>query len=72
MDQKTTNGLEQHLGDAPRGAQPTKAPGSPGAPRWVVPTLVASRTPSSPYKFSNIPKTLEETLDQKFRRRKPL
>ena len=27
-----------------------------GAPMWVVPTLVASRTASSPYKFPNIPK----------------
>ena len=25
MDQKTTNGPEQHLGGAPRGAQPTRA-----------------------------------------------
>ena len=45
-------------------------PGGPGTPRWVVPTSVASRTASSPYKFSNIPKTLGVALDQKFRRRK--
>src|SRR3990170_1958092 len=45
------------------------APGGPGAPRWVVPTSVASRTASSPYKFPNIPKTLGVTLDEKFRRR---
>ena len=32
--------------------------GGPGAPWWVVPTLVASRTAPSPYKFPNIPKTL--------------
>ena len=30
------------------------APGLPGAPRWVVPTSVASHTASSPYKFPNI------------------
>jgi hypothetical protein len=29
-------------------------------------------TASSSYKFLNIPKTLEEDLDQKFLRRKPL
>ena len=48
------------------------APGGPGAPRWVVPTSVASRTPSSPYKFLNIPKTLRVNLDQKFHHRKAL
>ena len=42
----------------------------PGAPRWVVPTSVASRTPSSPYKFTNIPKPFGVALDQKFHRRK--
>jgi hypothetical protein len=47
-------------------------PRSPGAPRWVVPTSVASRTASSPYKFPNIPKPPEKTLDEKFCRRKPL
>ena len=70
MDQKEPNGLELHLGGAPRGAQPTRAPGRPGTPRWVVPTSVASRTPSSPYKFTNIPKPFGVALDQKFRRRK--
>ena len=44
----------------------------PGAPRWVVPTSVASRTPSLPYKFTNILKTLGVNLDQKFCRRKAL
>ena len=44
----------------------------PGAPRWVVPTSVASCTPSLPYKIPNIPKTLGVNLDQKFRRRRPL
>ena len=41
MDQKTSNGLEQHLGSAPRGAQPTRArlgaqarPGGLCPPRW--------------------------------------
>ena len=33
---------------------------------------MASRTPSLPYKFTNIPKTLGVNLDQKFRRRKAL
>ena len=41
-----------------------------GAPRWVVPTSVASRTPSLHYKFPNIPKPFGVNLDQKFRRRK--
>ena len=44
--------------------------GAPGAPRWVVPTSVASRTPSLHYKFPNIPKPLGVTLDQKSCRRK--
>ena len=39
------------------------APGGPGAPWWVLPTFVASRTTSSPYKLPNIPKTLGVTLD---------
>ena len=55
-------------GGCPKGAQPT----SPGAPRWVVPTSVASRTPSWHYKFPNIPKPFGVTLDQKFCRRKAL
>ena len=66
MDQKTPIGPKKHLGGAPRGAQP------PGAPRWVVPTSVASRTPSLPYRFPNILKTLGVNLDQKFCRRKAL
>ena len=41
-----------------------------GAPRWVVPTSAASRTPSLPYKFPNIPKPFGVALDQKFRHRK--
>ena len=45
-------------------------PGPPGTPRWVMPTSVASHTPSLPYKSSNIPNTLAETLDRKFCRRK--
>ena len=44
----------------------------PGAPKWVVPTTVASRTPSLHYKFPNIPKPIGVNLDQKFRRRKAL
>ena len=46
--------------------------GPPDVPRWVMPTLVASRTPSLHYKFSNIPKPIGVNLDQKFRRRRPL
>ena len=73
MDQKTSSGLVKHLGWCPEGGTTHQgAPGGPGAPRWVVPTSVASRTPSLPYKFPNIPKTLGVTLDQKFRRRKAL
>ena len=45
-------------------------PGPPGVPKWVVPTSVASRTPSLHYKFLNIPKPLRVNLDQKFRRRR--
>src|SRR6266536_4217025 len=72
MDQNTQDGPEQHLGGCPEGGTTHQGmPGPPGAPRWVVPTSVASRTPSSPYKSSNIPKSLAETLDQKFCRRKP-
>ena len=41
-----------------------------GAPGWVVPTSVASPTPSLHYKFRNIPKPFGVDLDQKFRRRK--
>ena len=48
------------------------APGPPSAPRWVVPTSVASRTPSLSYKFTNIPKTLGVNLDQKLCHRKAL
>ena len=58
-------------GECPEGGTTHQgAPGPPGAPRWVVPTSVASRTPSSPYKIPNIPKTLGVALDQKFCRRK--
>ena len=48
------------------------APGPPGVPRWVVPTSVASRTPSLHYKFPNILKPFGVNLDQKFGRRMPL
>ena len=68
LGQKTPSGPEKHLG-VPRGGH--NPPGrAPGAPRWVVPTSVASRTPSWPYKFPNIPKTLGVALDHKFRRHK--
>ena len=36
-------------------------PGPPGVPRWVVPTLVASRTTSLLYKYRNILETLGES-----------
>ena len=72
MDQKTSIGPEQHLGCPEGGTTHQGAPGGPGAPRWVVPTSVASRTPSLPYKFPKIPETLGVNLDQKFRRRKAL
>ena len=73
MDQNTQDGPEQHLG-VPRGGHnpPGRAWGGPGAPRWVVPTSVASRTPSLPYKFPKVPETLGVNLDQKFCRRKAL
>ena len=37
------------------------APGGPGAPWWVVPSSVTSRTASLLYKYPNIPKTLGES-----------
>ena len=43
-----------------------------GAPWWVVPSSVASRTPSLHYKFPNILKPIGVNLDQKFRRHKAL
>ena len=42
----------------------------PGAPWWVVPTSVASRTASSPYKYPNVPKTLRVSTKQNSSRRK--
>ena len=45
-------------------------PGGPGAPRWVVPTLVASRTASLLYKYPNIPETLGESTKINSSRRK--
>ena len=69
MDQKTSSGLEKHLGGAPRGHNPPGRAWPPGAPRWVVPISVASRTPSLHYEFPNIPKPFGANLDQKFRRR---
>ena len=69
LGQKTSSGLGKHLRGAPKRIAPTRPP---GAPRWVVPTLVALRTPSLPYKFTNIPKPIGVNLDQKFRRCKTL
>ena len=45
-------------------------PGGPGAPRWVVPTSVASRTASLLYKYPNIPETLGESTKINSSRRK--
>ena len=39
------------------------APGGPGVPWWVVPTSLASRTTSLPYKNPNILKTLGEPME---------
>ena len=73
MDQKEPNGPELHVGGCPDGGTTHQGvPGPPGAPRWVVPTSVASRTPSLHYIFPNIPKPLGVNLDQKFHRRRPL
>ena len=73
MDQKTKNGPNKHLGGCPKGGTTHQgAPGPPGAPRWVLPTSVASHTASLPDKFPNIPKPFGVNLDQKFRRRKAL
>ena len=49
---------EGHRGWAEGSTTHQGAPGLPGAPRWVVPTSVASRTRSLPYKFPNILKTV--------------
>ena len=38
------------------------APGGPGAPWWVLPTLGAPRTDSLLYKYPNIPETLGELM----------
>jgi hypothetical protein len=45
-------------------------PGGPGAPWWVVPTSVASRTASLLYKYPNIPETLGESTKINSSRRK--
>ena len=69
-DQKTPNGPEKHLGVAPRGHNPPGRDGPPGAPRWVVPTSVASRTTSLLYKYPNILETLGESTKINSIRRK--
>ena len=61
--------------EAPRGCSEWStthqgAPGGPGAPRWVVPTSVASRTASLLYKYPNIPETLGESTKINSSRRK--
>ena len=55
-----SEGITTYLG-APRG---------PGAPWWVVPTSVASRTASLLYKYPNIPETLGESRKINSSRRK--
>ena len=45
-------------------------PGGLGAPWWLVPTLVASRTASLLYKYPNIPETLGESTKINSSRRK--
>ena len=45
-------------------------PRPPGAPRWDVPTSVASRTSSLLYKYPNIPKTLGKSTKINSSRRK--
>ena len=46
------------------------APRGPGAPRWVVPTSVASHTAYFLYKYPNIPETLGESMEINSSRRK--
>ena len=55
MDQNTTMGQSSTWG-CPKGGTTHQ-----GAPRWVVPTSVASRTAPSLCKYSNIPETLGES-----------
>ena len=55
LDQKTPVGPKKYQ----RGLRGEHNP--PGAPRWVVPTLVAPRTASLLYKYPNIPETLGES-----------
>ena len=63
MDQKEEVGLWLHLGGSPEGGTTDQGvPGGPGAPRWVVPTSVASRTTSLLYKYPNIPEILGEAM----------
>ena len=70
---KDTSWAEELPEGCPKGGTTHQGmPRGPGAPRWVMPTSVASRTPSSPYKFPNIPKPFGVNLDQKFHRRKAL
>ena len=62
MGQSSTWGVPRGGHNPPGHARP------PSAPKWVVPTSVASRTPSLHYKFPSIPKPIGVNLDQKFRR----
>ena len=62
MDQKEEVGPWLHLGGSPEeGTTHQGALGGPGAPWWVVPTSVASRTASLLYKYPNLSETLGES-----------
>ena len=70
MDQTTPNGPEKHLGVPRGGTTHQGTPGGLGAPRWVVPTSVASRTASLLYKYPNILETLGDSTKINSSRRK--
>jgi len=48
-------------GSSKRSTTHQGAPGAPGTPKWVVPSLLASHTASLLYKYPNIPETLGES-----------
>ena len=59
------------LGGSPgEGTTHQGAPGRPGAPGWVVPTLVASCTAFLLHKYPNIPETLGESTKYPSSRRR--
>ena len=61
LDQKTPVGPRKYIGGSEGSTTHQGTPRGPGAPRWVVPTSMASRTASFLYKYPNIPKTLGES-----------